>query len=144
MVGDRDGRAVFDNREERVEARVIGVDELGAALARLTVAEVMAEHSPTDAIAQGIGMVFQHFMLADNLTVWENIVLGDEPGKWWKLGTRAHLQQRRSAKTDVRRSFVYRKPGFRRKSRRPCRSRQRIALRRLVQGGASLSFSVFF
>ena len=25
-------------------------------------------------------MVFQHFMLADNLTVWENIVLGDEPG----------------------------------------------------------------
>ena len=28
----------------------------------------------------GIGMVFQHFMLADNLTVWENIVLGDEPG----------------------------------------------------------------
>ena len=25
-------------------------------------------------------MVFQHFMLADNFTVWENIVLGDEPG----------------------------------------------------------------
>ena len=25
--------------------------------------------SPTDAIAHGIGMVFQHFMLADNLTV---------------------------------------------------------------------------
>jgi simple sugar transport system ATP-binding protein len=36
--------------------------------------------SPRDAIAVGIGMVFQHFMLADNLTVWENIVLGDEPG----------------------------------------------------------------
>ena len=33
-----------------------------------------------DAIAVGIGMVHQHFMLADNLTVWENIVLGDEPG----------------------------------------------------------------
>ena len=27
----------------------------------------------------GIGMVHQHFMLADNLTVWENIVLGAEP-----------------------------------------------------------------
>jgi simple sugar transport system ATP-binding protein len=35
--------------------------------------------SPADAIAVGIGMVHQHFMLADNLTVWENIVLGSEP-----------------------------------------------------------------
>jgi ABC-type ATPase involved in cell division len=32
--------------------------------------------SPTDAIAHGIGMVHQHFMLADNLTVLENVVLG--------------------------------------------------------------------
>jgi len=38
-------------------------------------------HSPKDAIAQGIGMVHQHFMLADNLTVLENIILGDEPTK---------------------------------------------------------------
>jgi ABC-type uncharacterized transport system ATPase subunit len=36
--------------------------------------------SPKDAIAAGIGMVFQHFMLAANFTVWENIVLGQEPG----------------------------------------------------------------
>jgi ABC-type uncharacterized transport system ATPase subunit len=36
-------------------------------------------HSPTDAIAAGIGMVHQHFMLADNLTVLENVVLGSEP-----------------------------------------------------------------
>jgi ABC-type uncharacterized transport system ATPase subunit len=35
--------------------------------------------SPRDAIAAGIGMVHQHFMLADNLTVLENIVLGFEP-----------------------------------------------------------------
>ena len=34
--------------------------------------------SPTDAIRAGIGMVFQHFMLADNLTVVENVVLGAE------------------------------------------------------------------
>jgi len=34
---------------------------------------------PTDAIKAGIGMVHQHFMLADNLTVLENIVLGSEP-----------------------------------------------------------------
>ena len=35
--------------------------------------------SPKDAIARGIGMVHQHFMLADNLTVLENVVLGSEP-----------------------------------------------------------------
>lgn len=35
-------------------------------------------HSPADAIKAGVGMVFQHFMLADNLTVLENVVLGAE------------------------------------------------------------------
>lgn len=34
--------------------------------------------SPSDAIAAGVGMVFQHFMLADNLSVLENVVLGAE------------------------------------------------------------------
>ncbi|MFG2368978.1 ABC transporter ATP-binding protein [Streptomyces mirabilis] len=34
--------------------------------------------SPADAIVRGIGMVHQHFMLADNLTVLENVVLGSE------------------------------------------------------------------
>ena len=34
--------------------------------------------SPADAIAAGVGMVHQHFMLADNLTVLENVVLGAE------------------------------------------------------------------
>ena len=36
--------------------------------------------SPKDAINLGIGMVHQHFMLAKNLTVLENIILGiDKP-----------------------------------------------------------------
>jgi simple sugar transport system ATP-binding protein len=43
--------------------------------------------SPADAIAAGIGMVFQHFMLADNLTVLENVVLGAE--KLYGSGDRA-------------------------------------------------------
>ena len=38
----------------------------------------MSFKTPADAIAAGIGMVFQHFMLADNLTVLENCVLGAE------------------------------------------------------------------
>lgn len=40
--------------------------------------ETVSLHSPADAIKHGIGMVFQHFMLADNLTVTENVVLGAE------------------------------------------------------------------
>jgi simple sugar transport system ATP-binding protein len=41
--------------------------------------------SPNDAIAAGIGMVHQHFMLADNFTVLENIVLGQEPHRGPRL-----------------------------------------------------------
>lgn len=37
-------------------------------------------HSPKDAIRSGLGMVHQHFMLVDTLTVTENIILGTEPG----------------------------------------------------------------
>src|SRR5947207_1934421 len=36
--------------------------------------------TPHDAIALGIGMVHQHFMLVDTMSVAENIVLGAEPG----------------------------------------------------------------
>ncbi|MGI9167756.1 MAG: ABC transporter ATP-binding protein [Pyrinomonadaceae bacterium] len=36
--------------------------------------------NPHDAIGLGIGMVHQHFMLVDTMTVAENIVLGAEPG----------------------------------------------------------------
>jgi simple sugar transport system ATP-binding protein len=37
-------------------------------------------NGPSDAIAAGIGMVHQHFMLVPPLTVYENVVLGSEPG----------------------------------------------------------------
>ncbi len=42
-------------------------------------------HSPADAIAAGIGMVHQHFMLADNLTVLENVILGSEPRRMFGI-----------------------------------------------------------
>ena len=41
--------------------------------------EVVEFTSPNDAIDCGIGMVHQHFMLADQLTVLENVILGAEP-----------------------------------------------------------------
>lgn len=40
--------------------------------------EQVSFSNPGDAIARGIGMVHQHFMLADNFTVLENVVLGGE------------------------------------------------------------------
>jgi len=46
--------------------------------------------SPRDAIAAGIGMVHQHFMLADNLTVLENVVLG-QPGRLDAGGARKRI-----------------------------------------------------
>ncbi|WP_144900806.1 ABC transporter ATP-binding protein [Halobellus captivus] len=41
--------------------------------------------SPRDAIDAGIGMIHQHFMLVDPMTVTENITLGNEPEKWGGL-----------------------------------------------------------
>lgn len=41
--------------------------------------------SPRDAIDAGIGMIHQHFMLVDPMTVAENVVLGNEPRKWGGL-----------------------------------------------------------
>ncbi|HEU4389228.1 MAG TPA: ATP-binding cassette domain-containing protein, partial [Blastocatellia bacterium] len=38
-----------------------------------------AIHNPKDAIKLGLGMVHQHFMLVEPLTVTENIILGAEP-----------------------------------------------------------------
>ena len=49
--------------------------------------------SPSDAIAAGIGMVHQHFMLADNFTVLENVVLGSEPRRGGRLD-RAEARRR--------------------------------------------------
>ena len=43
--------------------------------------------TPRDAIDAGIGMIHQHFMLVDPMTVAENVVLGNEPTKWFGLST---------------------------------------------------------
>ena len=51
--------------------------------------------SPSDAIKAGIGMVHQHFMLADNLTVLENVVLGAE--NLYGIGKKARARVRELA-----------------------------------------------
>jgi len=49
--------------------------------------------SPHDAIALGIGMVHQHFMLVETMTVAENIVLGAEPGSTVALDLKSAASQ---------------------------------------------------
>jgi ABC-type uncharacterized transport system ATPase subunit len=44
--------------------------------------QVVEFHGPRDAISNGIGMVHQHFMLFEDLTVTENVVFGMEPRRW--------------------------------------------------------------
>ncbi|MFD1515329.1 ABC transporter ATP-binding protein [Halomarina rubra] len=41
--------------------------------------------TPRDAIDAGVGMIHQHFMLVDPMTVAENVTLGSEPRKWFGL-----------------------------------------------------------
>lgn len=53
-------------------------------------------NGPGDAIAAGIGMVHQHFMLVPVFTVWENVVLGVEPVSG------PGVLNRRRARTEVR------------------------------------------
>jgi ABC-type uncharacterized transport system ATPase subunit len=47
---------------------------------------------PKAALDAGIGMVHQHFTLADNLSVLDNVMLGSEP-LWWPLSRRAAARQ---------------------------------------------------
>ena len=60
--------------------------------------------SPKDAIAAGIGMVHQHFMLADNLTVLENVILGAEPAHRGMIDfqeARDHLKQAQKRRAKI-------------------------------------------
>jgi general nucleoside transport system ATP-binding protein len=63
--------------------------------------------SPADAIAVGIGMVHQHVMLADNLTVLENVILGSEPSHHWHDFSLHHIDhdEARDRIVDISRSY---------------------------------------
>ncbi len=53
----------------------------------------LAPGNPKAALAAGIGMVHQHFTLADNLSVLDNIVMGSEP-LWQPFTRRAQARAR--------------------------------------------------
>lgn len=48
---------------------------------------------PKASLAAGIGMVHQHFTLADNLSVLDNVMLGTEP-LWWPFSRRSAARER--------------------------------------------------
>ena len=52
-------------------------------------------HNPNDAMRNGIGMIHQHFMLVDTLTVLENVILGikSEPFYINKKNTASRIQE---------------------------------------------------
>jgi general nucleoside transport system ATP-binding protein len=51
---------------------------------------------PRAAIAAGIGVVYQHFMLVGPLTVWENVILGQEPLRAGLLGALGAIDRERA------------------------------------------------
>ena len=64
--------------------------------------EVRVIATPHDAIELNIGMVHQHFMLVETMTVAENIVLGAEPGSAAALDLRGADTQIRSLSEEFR------------------------------------------
>src|SRR5215210_1883536 len=58
--------------------------------------------TPHDAIRLGIGMVHQHFMLVDTMTVAENIVLGAEPGSAAAIDLRKAAKEIRALSDEFR------------------------------------------
>ena len=64
--------------------------------------EVRSIRTPHDAIALGVGMVHQHFMLVDPMTVAENIVLGAETGSALALDTRAAAERVRALSSEFK------------------------------------------
>ena len=60
--------------------------------------------SPIESLAVGINTVFQHVMLVPTLTVFENLILGDN---WWKRPVRSRVERRVS---ELQREFGLRFP----------------------------------
>jgi simple sugar transport system ATP-binding protein len=90
--------------------------------------------SPHDAVALGIGMVHQHFMLVESFTVAENVVLG--------VGSPANMRlQRRALLADV--EAAAERYGLDLEARRRCADlgsdgKQRVEILRLLYRGAKV------
>ena len=90
--------------------------------------------SPHHAIAQGIGMVHQNFMLAPSFTVAENVVLGEEPRRWGFVD-RARA---RAITADLARTYGLHVDPAARVEAIPVGMRQRVEILKTLYRGADL------
>jgi ABC-type uncharacterized transport system ATPase subunit len=61
--------------------------------------EILSDHTPREAIRAGIGMIHQHFMLVDAMTVVENVMLGWSRAGTWLRTEQVAEQIRQTSKT---------------------------------------------
>jgi ABC-type uncharacterized transport system ATPase subunit len=92
-------------------------------------------HSPRDAIAHGVGMVHQHFMLFEDLSVADNVIYGMEPRRW------GLFVDREQARAEV--EGLANRHGFRVDPRAPVKAlsvgeRQRVEILKLLYRGADI------
>ena len=92
-------------------------------------------HSPTDAIAAGIGMVHQHFMLIPVFTVTENVMLGDES---LKAGTSWTAPRSQPASARFRTSTTWRSIRMPTCSDLPVGVQQRVEIIKLLYREADI------
>ncbi|PVA05473.1 ABC transporter ATP-binding protein [Thalassorhabdomicrobium marinisediminis] len=94
-----------------------------------------AMRSARDAIAAGLGMVHQHFMLYPDLTVLENIIVGQEDtGR----GGRIPLATHRARATEILRDFDFALDLDRKVADLPVDARQQVEIVKLLYRGASV------
>src|SRR5213593_4165695 len=91
--------------------------------------------SPKDAIAQGIGMVHQHFMLIPVMTVAENIVLASEPTT---AGVLLDYRAARRRVTELSRTFNFAIDPDARVERIPVGQQQRVEILKALYRGADI------
>jgi len=96
--------------------------------------EAVTWTGPQSAIARGIGMVHQHFMLVPSLTVLENVIIGSTP-------TRRGLIDRRRARQvvlDVSEEYALRVDPDRRVADLPVGAQQRVEILKALYRGADV------
>jgi simple sugar transport system ATP-binding protein len=91
-------------------------------------------HSPREAIAAGIGMVHQHFMLVEDFTVLENVVLGAEGGLLLDRG----LRRARMELEKIGREYGIEAPLDERVGRLPVGLQQRVEILKALYRGADI------
>ena len=87
---------------------------------------------PRDAIAAGIGMVHQHFMLVDTFTVLENLILGAEDQFW----VRRSLDQARGELIAIERDYGLEVPPDALVADLPVGLQQRVEILKILFRGA--------